>query len=40
VLPSSMPAQAQAAFVFDQTGNIQTMWLLTEEEQKIKRKNF
>jgi hypothetical protein len=40
VLPTSMPAQSQAAFVFDQTGNIQTMWLLTEEEQKIKRKNF
>jgi hypothetical protein len=40
VLPTSVPAQAQAAFVFDQTGNIQTMWLLTEEEQKIKRKNF
>jgi hypothetical protein len=40
VLPTNVPEKAPAAFVFDQMGQIQTMWLLTEEEQKVKRKNF
>jgi hypothetical protein len=40
VLPSMLPADSAVAVVLENTGDIKTMWLLTGEEQKIKRKAF
>jgi hypothetical protein len=40
VVPSTLPAQSVVAVAVDNTGAVQTMWVLTPDEQKVKRNKF
>jgi hypothetical protein len=40
VLPSALPANSPVAVTLEHNGDIKTMWILTSEEQKVKRNKF
>jgi hypothetical protein len=40
VLPSALPANSPVAVTLENNGDIKTMWVLTVEEQKVKRNKF
>jgi hypothetical protein len=40
VMPNALPAESPVAVVLENSGDIKTMWVLTAQEQQVKRNKF